>query len=160
MQGPPEATEPESEESSAYFTEINVTPLTDVFLVLLIIFMVVASASVEAERSNADNNNNDAAEKTPNERALRVQTPQGASDGAIMSKNIVVNVLPDGTIDLDGETVTTKTIGAKLAVLDAEHDDQVVIRGDRSAQYELIVNVLSAVKSAGFNRVALATRAP
>src|SRR6185503_11766624 len=113
MQGPPEATEPETEESSAYFTEINVTPLADVFLVLLIIFMVVASASVEAERSNADNNN-DASEKTPNERALRVQTPQGASDGAIMSKNIVVNVLPDGTIDLDGEMVTVKTIGAKL----------------------------------------------
>ena len=159
MQGPPEAIEPEGEESSAYFTEINVTPLTDVFLVLLIIFMVVASASVEAERSNAENNN-DASEKTPNERALRVQTPQGASDGAIMSKNIVVNVLPDGTIDLDGETVTVKTIGTKLNAIDAERDDQVVIRGDKSAQYELIVNVLSAVKSAGWNRVALATRAP
>src|SRR5213083_1596979 len=123
MQGPPEATEHENEESSAYFTEINVTPLTDVFLVLLIIFMVVASASVEAERSNADNNN-DASEKAPNEHALRVQTPQGASDGAIMSKNLVVNVFPDGTIELDGESVTTKTIGAKLAALDAEHDDQ------------------------------------
>jgi biopolymer transport protein ExbD len=159
MQGPPEALEPEGEESSGYFTEINVTPLTDVFLVLLIIFMVVASASVEAERSNADHDNN-ASEKTPNERALRVQTPQGASDGAIMSKNLVVNVLPDGTIDLDGESVTTKTIGAKLAALDAEHDDQVVIRGDKSAQYELIVAVLSAVRNAGWNRVALATRAP
>ena len=159
MQGPPEAIEPEGEESSAYFTEINVTPLTDVFLVLLIIFMVVASASVEAERSNAENNN-DASERTPNERALRVQTPQGASDGAIMSKNIVVNVLPDGTIDLDGEAVTVKTIGAKLNAIDAERDDQVVIRGDKSAQYELIVNVLSAVKSAGWGRVALATRAP
>ena len=158
MQGPPEAIEPEGEESSAYFTEINVTPLTDVFLVLLIIFMVVASASVEAERSNAENN--DASDKTPNERALRVQTPQGASDGAIMSKNIVVNVLPDGTIDLDGETVTVKTIGAKLNAMDESKSDQVVIRGDRSAQYELIVNVLSAVKSAGWTRVALATRAP
>jgi len=159
MQGPPEATEPESEESSAYFTEINVTPLTDVFLVLLIIFMVVASASVEAERSNAENDNA-SSEKTPNERALRVQTPQGASDGAIMSKNIVVNVLPDGTIDLDGEMVTVKTIGAKLTAIDAERDDQVVIRGDKSAQYELIVAVLSAVRTAGWNRVALATRAP
>jgi biopolymer transport protein ExbD len=159
MQGPPEATEHETEESSGYFTEINVTPLTDVFLVLLIIFMVVASASVEAERSNAENDNT-ASEKMPNERALRVQTPQGASDGAIMSKNLVVNVLPDGSIDLDGESVTTKTIGAKLAALDAEHDDQVVIRGDKSAQYELIVAVLSAVRTAGWNRVALATRAP
>ena len=157
MQGPPEATEPESDESSAYFTEINVTPLTDVFLVLLIIFMVVASASVEAERSNAEN---DASERLPDERALRVQTPQGASDGAIMSKNIVVNVLPDGTIDLDGEIVTVGTIGAKLKALDDTYSDQVVIRGDKSAQYELIVNVLSAVRTAGFNRVALATRAP
>ena len=158
MQGPPEAIEPEGEESSAYFTEINVTPLTDVFLVLLIIFMVVASASVEAERSN--NSENDASEKMPNERALRVQTPQGASDGAIMSKNIVVNVLPDGTIDLDGESVTVQTIGAKLTAMDDSKADQVVIRGDKSAQYELIVNVLSAVRTAGFNRVALATRAP
>ena len=157
MQGPPEATEPDTEESSAYFTEINVTPLTDVFLVLLIIFMVVASASVEAERSNAEN---DASERLPDERALRVQTPQGASDGAIMSKNIVVNVLPDGTIDLDGETATIETIGAKLRAMDETRADQVVIRGDKSAQYDLIVRVLSAVKSAGFNRVALATRAP
>ena len=61
---------------------------------------------------------------------------------------------------LDGESVTVKTIGAKLTAIDAERDDQVVIRGDKSAQYELIVNVLSAVKSAGWNRVALATRAP
>jgi biopolymer transport protein ExbD len=157
MHGPPEATEPESDESSAYFTEINVTPLTDVFLVLLIIFMVVASASVEAERSNAENQ---ASERMPDERALRVQTPQGASDGAIMSKNIVVNVLPDGTIDLDGEIVTVGTIGAKLNAMDDTRSDQVVIRGDKSAQYELIVNVLSAVRTAGFTRVALATRAP
>jgi biopolymer transport protein ExbD len=157
MQGPPEATEPETEESSAYFTEINVTPLTDVFLVLLIIFMVVASASVEAERSNAES---EASERMPDERALRVHTPQGASDGAIMSKNIVVNVLPDGTIDLDGETVTVETIGAKLKSMDNTSSDQVVIRGDKSAQYDMIVRVLSAVKTAGFNRVALATRSP
>jgi len=157
MQGPPEAIEPEGEESSGYFTEINVTPLTDVFLVLLIIFMVVASASVEAERSNSEN---DASERLPDERALRVQTPQGASDGAIMSKNIVVNVLPDGTIDVDGETVTIETIGAKLRGMDDTQADQVVIRGDRTAQYDVVVRVLSAVKSAGFNRVALATRAP
>jgi biopolymer transport protein ExbD len=157
MQGPPDALEPESDEAGGYFTEINVTPLTDVFLVLLIIFMVVASASVEAERSQAEN---DASERLPDERALRVQTPQGASDGAIMSKNIVVNVLPDGTIDLDGEIVTVGTIGAKLKSMDDTYSDQVVIRGDKSAQYELIVNVLSAVRTAGFNRVALATRAP
>jgi biopolymer transport protein ExbD len=157
MRGPPDALEPESDEAGGYFTEINVTPLTDVFLVLLIIFMVVASASVEAERSQAEN---DASERLPDERALRVQTPQGASDGAIMSKNIVVNVLPDGTIDLDGEIVTVGTIGAKLKSMDDTYSDQVVIRGDKSAQYELIVNVLSAVRTAGFNRVALATRAP
>jgi biopolymer transport protein ExbD len=96
----------------------------------------------------------------PNEHALKVQTPQGASDGAIMSKNIVVNVLPDGTIDLDGDTVTVKTIGAKLNEVDATKSNQVVIRGDKSAQYELIVNVLSAVRTAGFNKVALATRSP
>ncbi len=157
MQGPPEATEPESEESSAYFTEINVTPLTDVFLVLLIIFMVVASASVEAERSNAESQ---ASERMPDERALRVHTPQGASDGAIMAKNIVVNVLPDGTIDLDGESVTIETIGAKLTAMDDTRSDQVVIRGDETAQYKLVVRVLSAVRSAGFTRVALATRSP
>jgi biopolymer transport protein ExbD len=157
MQGPPEAIEPDSEESSAYFTEINVTPLTDVFLVLLIIFMVVASASVEAERSSAES---EASERLPDERALRVQTPQGASDGAIMSKNIIVNVLPDGSIDLDGETVTVDTIGSKLNKIDATRSDQVVIRGDKAAQYELIVRVLSAVRTAGFNRVALATRSP
>jgi biopolymer transport protein ExbD len=158
MQGPPEATpEVESDEGGGYFTEINVTPLTDVFLVLLIIFMVVASASVEAERSSAENQ---ASEQMPDERALRVHTPQGASDGAIMAKNIVVNVLPDGSIDLDGETVTIETIGSKLTQLDDTRSDQVVIRGDETAQYKLIVRVLSAVRSAGFNRVALATRAP
>ena len=157
MQGPPEATENEAEESSAYFTEINVTPLTDVFLVLLIIFMVVASASVEAERSTAESQ---ASERMPDERALRVHTPQGASDGAIMAKNIVVNVLPDGTIDLDGESVTVETIGSKLNAIDDTRSDQVVIRGDETAQYKLVVRVLSAVRSAGFTRVALATRSP
>jgi biopolymer transport protein ExbD len=157
MRGPPEEADT-GDESAAYFTEINVTPLTDVFLVLLIIFMVVASASVEAERSSAEENAS--TEQYPDERALRVHTPQGASDGAIMAKNIVVNVLPDGSIDLEGETVTVDTIGGKLQALDSSRGDQVVIRGDETAQYKLVVRVLSAVRSAGFTRVALATRAP
>jgi hypothetical protein len=77
--------------------------------------MVVASASVEAERSNAEQ------QRRLREDAQRARAPcpnaAGRVDGAIMSKNIVVNVLPDGTIDLDGESVTVKTIGAKLTAM-------------------------------------------
>jgi biopolymer transport protein ExbD len=57
-------------EEEGIFTEINITPLTDVFLVLLIIFMLVASSMVEAERNTATE-----AVKALAEKAMQVQTP-------------------------------------------------------------------------------------
>lgn len=141
-------------DDGAIFTEINITPLTDVFLVLLIIFMVVASSMVEAEKQAA------AAKGILSEKALQVMTPEGTGDSALVPKDIVISVLPDGTLFLEADQVQMADLDAKLAeVKRGAASTRVVIRGDQSATYDLIMQVIAKARAAGLTDVALASRA-
>ncbi len=141
------------EEDDAIFAEINITPLTDVFLVLLIIFMVVSSSMVEAEKQAA------AAKGLLSERALQVQTPQGTGETPLVPKDIVISVLPDGTLFIEEDQITIDQLDAKLVdIKRGAASTRVVIRGDQSATYELIMKVISKAREAGLTDVALASR--
>jgi biopolymer transport protein ExbD len=155
MQGPPQSAEEEGGgEDVPIFAEINITPLTDVFLVLLIIFMVVASSMVEAEKQAA------AAKNLLAERALQVMTPQGTGDTPLVPKDVVISVLPDGSIIIEDEQTTLDGLDAKLAeVKRGAASTRVVIRGDETARYDLIMKVISKARTAGLTDVALASRA-
>lgn len=153
MQGPPSSDPGDTDDEAPIFAEINVTPLTDVFLVLLIIFMVVASSMVEAERQAT------AAKGLLSERALQVQTPQGTGDAPLVPKDIVISVLPDGTIFIEDEQITIAALDGKLAeVKRGAASTRVVIRGDQAATYDLIMQVISKARTAGLTDVALASR--
>ncbi len=141
------------DDDDAIFAEINITPLTDVFLVLLIIFMVVSSSMVEAERQAA------AAKELLSERALQVQTPQGTGETPLVPKDIVISVLPDGTLFVEADQITLDQLDGKLAEIKrGAASTRVVIRGDQTATYELIMKVISKAREAGLTDVALASR--
>ncbi len=151
MQGPPQ--DSGGDEEAPIFAEINVTPLTDVFIVLLIIFMVVSSSMVEAEKEAAK------AKNLLSEKALSVQTPEGTGDSALVPKDIVVSVLPDGTVFLEGDTFPVEQLTTKLlAVPKGQTGTRIVVRGDEQAQYKLVWQVIRKAQAAGFQDVALASR--
>ncbi len=155
MQSGPQSTADDvDDDAGAMFAEINITPLTDVFLVLLIIFMVVSSSMVEAEKQAAQ------AKNLVSERALSVLTPQGTGDSPLIPKDVVVSVTPDGTIFLEGDTFPIAELAERLRTVErGTAATRVVVRGDQEAQYKLVWQVIRASQAAGFEDVALASRA-
>jgi biopolymer transport protein ExbD len=154
MQSGPQPTADDDLDEAAMFSEINITPLTDVFLVLLIIFMVVSSSLVEAERQATE------AKNLLSERALSVLTPQGTGDSPLIPKDIVISVSPDGTIFLEGESFPIASLAERLRTVErGATATRVVVRGDQEAQYKLVWQVIRAAQAAGFEDVALASRA-
>ncbi len=154
MQSGPQSTADDiDDDAGAMFAEINITPLTDVFLVLLIIFMVVSSSMVEAEKQAAQ------AKNLVSERALSVLTPQGTGDSPLIPKDVVVSVTPDGTIFLEGDTFPIAELAERLRTVErGAAATRVVVRGDQEAQYKLVWQVIRASQAAGFEDVALASR--
>ncbi len=153
MQGPPQASDGIEDDDPAIFAEINITPLTDVFLVLLIIFMVVSTtaAEVQVEKARQDD--------IVSEKALQVQTPQGTGDTPLVQKDVVISILPDGTLFVEDEQIRVEVLAAKLAEAKrGAASTRVVIRGDQAATYELVMKVITTARAAGLSDVALASR--
>jgi biopolymer transport protein ExbD len=144
---------PGEDEEVPILSEINITPLTDVFLVLLIIFMVVASSVVDMERQAAQTKG-----RLP-ERALEVQTPEGSGDSALIPKDVIVSVLPDGTLYVDADVVALDDLDAKFREIRSRGlSSRVVVRGDETVAYRTIMAVITKARLAGLRDVALSTR--
>ena len=131
----------------AIVAEINITPLTDVFLVLLIIFMVTTTAAVDAEKAARE--------------GVKVALPKADAAGPVTSKRAV----PILTITKENKLfVFTKEIApAKLeeelkkAIIDSGQDT-LLIRGDQSVMLGSAVNVMSAAKRAGAKSINILTQ--
>jgi len=133
---------PDSEETSddGVVAEINITPLTDVFLVLLVIFMVTTSV-VANQSKNID---------LPGA-AVSDTTPEG----------VTVEVTPEGVITVNATEVTTETLFAALeGALETSRDKVVILRGDRAVMLGEAVNILDIAQQAGAKGIALATKPP
>jgi biopolymer transport protein TolR len=121
--------------------EINVTPMVDVMLVLLIIFMVAApllTAGVPID--------------LPDSKAKAISDED--------NKPLEVSVDKDGKIFV-GETETTEDrIATILSSMTEDNPDRrIYIRGDKGVDYGKIMRVLGVINSAGFNKVALISEA-
>lgn len=146
----------EREDDPAILAEINITPLTDVFLVLLIIFMVGASISVDASRETTPSG---PTAEEQQERGLQINTPEGTGQEMLVPKDVVLSVMPDGSVYVDEEAVALDALGPKLEELRAGASSaRVVIRGDEEASYKTIMKVISTARGAGLTDVALSTR--
>ena len=123
----------------AIVAEINITPLTDVFLVLLIIFMVTTSVVVN-QGKNIDLPGADVSD----------ETPQG----------VTVTVGADGEMLIDDAVVAEDQLFVVLeAALEEARDKIVVLRGDRAVLLGQAVNILDVAQQAGATGIALATKA-
>ena len=131
---------PSDEESldDGVVAEINVTPLTDVFLVLLIIFMVTTSV-VANQSKNVDLPGADVSDTTPTGVTVTV-----ASDGAILVGE--VSASPENLYEL---------LEAALA---ESRERLVILRGDKRVLLGQAVNILDLAQQAGATGIALATR--
>ncbi|MBS1106251.1 MAG: Biopolymer transport protein ExbD/TolR [Deltaproteobacteria bacterium] len=120
--------------------EINITPLTDIFLVLLIIFMVTTSV-ISSQGKNVD---------LPSS-AVASQTPAG----------VTVTLTAEDEVAIDGAVVAGDAIAPALkAALDKAKDKVVVLRGDRAVVLGRAVSILDMAQEAGATGIALATKPP
>jgi len=119
--------------------EINVTPMIDVLLVLIIIFMVITPTA---------------------SRGLEARVPQPAANDAshssAVSQEIVVTVDRDSHIAINQQPVEGAALGEKLAHLRGIND-HIFIRGDRSLDYEAVARVIDVARGAGWDRIGLMT---
>ena len=120
--------------------EINITPLTDIFLVLLIIFMVTTSV-ISNQGKEVD---------LPNS-AVASTTPTGVS----------VTVTSSGEVEVDGKAVSKEALPAALKdALDRAKEKIVILRGDKKVLLGQAVNILDLAQEAGAKGIALATKPP
>ena len=140
------ATGPKSGEEGedALFAEINITPLTDIFLVLLIIFMV--TSSVMASDSGRA--------------GVRVNLPKGAAKEIKPGKkDVTVAVTTDGKMVVEGKEVSADTLAKMFAdAVTRDPDTQVIVQADEQTHHGRVVAVMELAKAAGLRRLAIATR--
>ncbi len=120
------------------FTEINVTPLVDVMLVLLIIFMVTAPMLTAG---------------------VSVDLPESAA-GPVQddSEPLSVSIKSDGSIYIQDTKVTFEELQPKIYAIAGENKDKkIFIRGDTAIDYGQVMRVLGEINAAGYLKVALVT---
>ncbi len=122
--------------------DINVTPLVDVMLVLLIVFMVTAPLLTSG---------------------VPIDLPQTAApELKVESKPITVSINTAGEVYLGEDQISLETLLASVAAAAGEAGtaQRLYIRGDASADYGLIMQVMGALSGAGYAKIGLITRQP
>ena len=144
------------------FAEINITPLTDVFLVMVIIFMVSALA-VQVEASQEKKKVAETQEKIENEKktGLKVNLPQGQAQELDPTKASLVLVIPiQGDVDVGGRRIPDTEIDNLFRVaFSTDKNTQVVLKADKGVQHGRVVNLMERAKQAGLSRLAIGTGA-
>ena len=133
---------PSADESTGddIVAEINITPLADFFLLLLILFMEAPSV-ISTPRNYVD---------LPSS-AVASQTPAG----------VTVTITAEDEVAIDGAVVAGDAIAPALkAALDKAKDKVVVLRGDRDVVLGRAVSILDMAQEAGATGIALATKPP
>ena len=126
----------------APMSDMNVTPMIDVMLVLLVIFMVTAPLLTVGVKVNLPSAN------APNIQGN--ETP------------IVVHINSEGRVFIGDVEVDVNTLPAKLRAITKENtsDTKIFVRGDKSLPYGAIMGVMGRISSSGFKKVVLVTELP
>lgn len=127
--------------SRRQMAEINVTPLVDVMLVLLIVFMITAPLLTTG---------------------VAVDLPRAAASSLPgQDEPLSVTIGPAGEVYVQDSTVAIDGLAARLdAITQNNSEARIFVRGDQAVDYGQVMRVVSAINRAGFTRVALVTEAP
>ena len=117
-------------------SEINVTPLVDIMLVLLIIFMLTANLIAK--------------------QAIEVELPRASQSTSLNPTTLAVTITRDGTFYLNGKPTTAAAFrGDVQAAVARDPKTQVIIAGDKGVSHGRVVWVLDVVKSLGVTSFAI-----
>ncbi len=121
----------------ALFTDINITPLTDIFLVLLIIMMVVAPTFQTMDNS--------------------ISIPEVNSGTAIEQGKVTVAVTKDGTIYVDGNKTSMDLLTGVLERLKTDDEKaEVVVKADEKVKSSIIMEIMDAAQDAHYKKLIVA----
>ncbi len=130
-----------SNNSSGSISQINVTPLVDVMLVLLVIFMVTAPILQQGVNINL-----------PRVKAASLSGEE---------QQLVVSINKEGQVYLNDTTIGVPELGPRLqAILKSQPQKQVFIRADQNVRYGEVMRVIASVKGAGVERLGMVTEPP
>jgi len=122
-------------------SQINVTPLVDVMLVLLVIFMVTAPIIQQGVQVNLP------------------QTKASAIPGS--EEPLIVTVAKDGKIYLNDNVIALADLGTKLtAIKKLQADKQVYLRADQDVRYGIVMKTIAEIKQAGIEKLGMISRPP
>ncbi|HDM09698.1 MAG TPA: protein TolR [Desulfobacteraceae bacterium] len=124
--------------SKKYMSDINVTPLVDVMLVLLIIFMVTAPMMTQG---------------------VKVNLPKTTSKNIKTSEEpLVLTITQNKEIFLENHKLSLDGLDVKIAkIFENRRDKEVLIRADKDVTYGFVIQVMAMVKKAGINKLGMVT---
>jgi biopolymer transport protein TolR len=109
--------------------EINITPFTDVVLVLLIIFMIATPFIYQS--------------------SMKVQLPQ-ATKSAETSRDVIITINAEGEVFLDDARIDLEALKDKLKAMTEHNPDlAVIINGDKNVRYDAVIQVMDVLTRAG-----------
>ncbi len=121
----------------ALFTEINITPLTDIFLVLLIIMMVVAPTFQSVDNT--------------------ITIPEVNSGTAIEQGKVVVSVTKDGTIYVDSKRTSQDSLVSALEAVKGDSENpELVVKADEKVKSAVIMSIMDAAQDAHYKKLIVA----
>ena len=121
----------------ALFTEINITPLTDIFLVLLIIMMVVAPTFQSIDNS--------------------ISVPEINSGTSIEQGKVTVSVTKDGTIYVESQKSSIGNLASDLERLKGNNENsEVVVKADEKVKSSVIMQIMDAAQDAHYKKLIVA----
>jgi len=123
----------------SFNAEINVTPFVDVMLVLLIIFMITATAL---------------------QRGVEVNLPKAATSNLTVPKTtpLLVTVTEDARVYISETEIELGELTSKLLAIAGEgYEERIFLQGDTNADYGEVLAVMTQMKNAGFTNIALVT---
>ncbi len=120
------------------YNEINITPMLDLAYVLLVIFILLATASVQG---------------------IKVDLPKASSAvNLVAPKTKAITINPQGQFFLDAYPVTIADLESRLRTVKAENPDTpIVVKGDATVQYMKVTEVLDLLRRLDLNKVGLVT---
>jgi len=126
------------DDDAGMMSEINVTPLVDVMLVLLIVFMVTAPLVIP--------------------QSLGVKLPKTDSVQSPVDRDQMrLLIKPDGTMELDGNAVADKELKAVLSAKGSDPKFQLQVEADEALRYGRLAEVMAMAQSTGVTRLSFVT---
>lgn len=128
----------DSDKGKRFMSDINVTPLVDVMLVLLIIFMVTAPMMMQGVAVNL-----------PQTKTQSIKTKEDP---------LIVTVNKKGEVFLENHAIKLEDLGPKIGtIFKYRRDKEVLLRADKDIPYGFVIKVMAAVKRAGVTKLGMVT---